>query len=303
MSAACFDYVIVGAGSAGCVLANRLTASGRHRVLLLEAGGHDRNIWIHIPLGYGKLFTNRKVNWLYTSEPELELNNRRIIQPRGKVLGGSSSINGLLYIRGQPADFDHWRQLGNSGWSFEDVLPYFRRAEDKERGEDMLHWAGGALAVSDVANRIRCVGFFRRCTQGAFHATMTLPANLGGALFPADRPSGCRWSTGSIIAPGRAVGPISIASYVLPAKFLPIACTGVEYRQGERPALPMRTWKSSWRAARSTRHSSSSCPGSGPRRCCARSVSTWWRICRGSGPTCRITFRSVCNIAARIGSR
>ena len=118
-----FDYVVVGAGSAGCVLANRLTASGRHRVLVLEAGGHDRHIWIHIPLGYGKLFSDSKVNWLYASEPEAELNNRQIIQPRGKVLGGSSSINGLLYIRGQPADFDHWRQLGNSGWSFEDVLP------------------------------------------------------------------------------------------------------------------------------------------------------------------------------------
>ena len=145
-----FDYIVVGAGSAGCVLANRLTASGRHRVLLLEAGGHDRHIWIHIPLGYGKLFSDRKVNWLYTSEPEAELNNRQIIQPRGKVLGGSSSINGLLYIRGQSADFDHWRQLGNSGWSFEDVLPYFRRAEDQARGEDALHGVGGPLAVSNV---------------------------------------------------------------------------------------------------------------------------------------------------------
>ena len=127
-----------------------LTASGRHRVLLLEAGGHDRNIWIYVPLGYGKLFTNPKVNWLYTSEPEAELNNRRIIQPRGKVLGGSSSINGLLYIRGQPADFDHWRQLGNSGWSFDDVLPQLRRAEDQQRGEDAMDGAGGPLAVSDV---------------------------------------------------------------------------------------------------------------------------------------------------------
>src|ERR1700744_3143662 len=95
-----FDYIIVGAGSAGCVLANRLTASGRHRVLLLEAGGHDRNIWIHIPLGYGKLFANAKVNWLYSTEPEPELNNRKVIQPRGKVLGGSGSSSGLLYIRG-----------------------------------------------------------------------------------------------------------------------------------------------------------------------------------------------------------
>jgi choline dehydrogenase-like flavoprotein len=145
-----FDYIIVGAGSAGCVLANRLTASGRHRVLLLEAGGHDRYFWVHVPLGYGKLFNDARVNWLYTTEPEPELDNRRIIQPRGKLLGGSSSINGLLYVRGQHADYDHWRQLGNTGWSFEDVLPYFRRAEDQERGEDALHGVGGPLSVSNV---------------------------------------------------------------------------------------------------------------------------------------------------------
>src|SRR5262249_10579490 len=166
-----FDYIVVGAGSAGCVLANRLTASGRHRVLLLEAGGPDRHIWIHIPLGYGKLFSNPKVNWLYTSEPEAELNNRQIIQPRGKVLGGSSSINGLLYIRGQSADFDHWRQLGNSGWSFEDVLPHFRRAEDQARGEDALHGAGG-WRFPTCANRIRCARLSSRPrSRRAFRAT------------------------------------------------------------------------------------------------------------------------------------
>src|SRR5260370_19124913 len=147
-----FDYIIVGAGPAGWVRPNRWAASGRNRVLLLEAGGNDRHIWIHIPLGYGKLFTDAKVNWLYTSEPEAELNNRRIIQPRGKVLGGSSSINGLLYIRGQPADFDHWRQLGNAGWSFEDVLPYFRLAEDQGRVEDALHAVCRPLSVSAVSH-------------------------------------------------------------------------------------------------------------------------------------------------------
>ena len=145
-----FDYIVVGAGSAGCVLANRLTASGRHRVLLLEAGGRDNHMWIHIPLGFAKLFDNAKVNWRYASEPEPELNNRKIIQPRGKVLGGSSSINGLLYIRGQHEDYDHWRQLGNAGWAFQDVLPYFRRSEDQERGADDLHGTGGPLSVSDV---------------------------------------------------------------------------------------------------------------------------------------------------------
>ena len=164
-----FDYIVVGAGSAGCVLANRLTASGRHRVLLLEAGGHDRHLWIHIPLGYGKLFADARVNWLYSSEPEPELNNRSIIQPRGKVLGGSSSINGLLYLRGQREDYDHWRQLGNTGWSFEDVLPYFRRAEDQERGEDALHGVGGPLAVSDVCEpHPLCEAFIESAQQAGF---------------------------------------------------------------------------------------------------------------------------------------
>jgi choline dehydrogenase len=145
-----FDYIVVGAGSAGCVLANRLTVCGRHRALVLEAGGEDRSIWLHIPLGYGRHFTNSAVNWLYTTEPEADCGNRRIIAPRGKVLGGSSSINGLIYIRGQAQDFDHWRQLGNVGWSFADVLPYFRKAESNERGADAWHGADGPLAVSDA---------------------------------------------------------------------------------------------------------------------------------------------------------
>ena len=127
-----YDYIVVGAGSAGCVLANRLTASGRYRVLLLEAGPRDLHPWLHIPLGYGKLFTDRRYNWCYQTEPQAECHGRNVIAPRGKVLGGSSSINGLIYIRGQAGDFDHWRQLGNAGWSFDDVLPYFRKAEGNE---------------------------------------------------------------------------------------------------------------------------------------------------------------------------
>jgi choline dehydrogenase len=144
-----YTYVIVGAGSAGCVLANRLSASGKHTVLLLEAGGRDINPWIHIPIGYAKLFNNKDINWMYQTQPEPQLDGRRVFQPRGKVLGGSSSINGLVYIRGQREDFDLWRQLGNSGWSYDDVLPYFRRAEDQQRGEDEYHGAGGPLSVSD----------------------------------------------------------------------------------------------------------------------------------------------------------
>jgi choline dehydrogenase-like flavoprotein len=143
-----FDYIVVGAGSAGCVLANRLTASGKHSVLLLEAGPRDRNMWIHIPIGYGVLFRTPKVNWMYQTEPEPELGGRSVFQPRGKVLGGSSSINGLVYIRGQDADYDRWRQLGNVGWGYDDVLPYFKKAENQQRGADDYHGAGGPLAVS-----------------------------------------------------------------------------------------------------------------------------------------------------------
>ena len=144
-----FDYVIVGAGSAGCVLANRLTADGKHSVLLLEAGPKDTHIWIHVPLGYGKLFKEKSVNWMYQTEPEPGLNGRQVFQPRGKVLGGSSSINGLLYVRGQHEDYDRWRQRGNAGWGYDDVLPYFRKAESQQRGPDKYHGADGPLPVSD----------------------------------------------------------------------------------------------------------------------------------------------------------
>jgi choline dehydrogenase-like flavoprotein len=144
-----YDYVVVGAGSAGCVLANRLTANGKHRVLLLEAGPEDTHLWIHVPLGYGKLFKEKAVNWMYQTEPEPGLDGRTVFQPRGKVLGGSSSINGLLYVRGQHQDYDRWRQRGNAGWGYDDVLPYFKKAEDQQRGGDEFHGVGGPLPVSD----------------------------------------------------------------------------------------------------------------------------------------------------------
>lgn len=152
MDASEFDYVIVGAGSAGCVLANRLSADGRNSVLLLEAGPKDTNLWIHVPLGYGKLFKEKSVNWMYQTEPEPGLEGRSVFQPRGKVLGGSSSINGLLYIRGQHEDYDRWRQHGNHGWGYDDVLPFFRKAEDQQRGADDFHGAGGPLPVSDLGH-------------------------------------------------------------------------------------------------------------------------------------------------------
>ena len=144
-----YDYVIVGAGSAGCALANRLSADPANRVLLLEAGPRDTNPWIHIPVGYFKTMHNPKTDWCFVTEPDPGLDGRALQWPRGRVLGGSSSLNGLLYIRGQAEDYDHWRQLGNAGWSYDDVLPYFIRAEDQERGTDDFHGVGGPLTVSN----------------------------------------------------------------------------------------------------------------------------------------------------------
>jgi choline dehydrogenase len=144
-----YDYIVTGAGSAGCVLAARLTETGRYRVLLLEAGGNDTNPWIHVPMGYAKTYVDPKVNWKFESEPEKELNGRTMYQPRGKVLGGTSSINGMIYMRGNAADYDQWRQLGNEGWDYDSVLPYFRKAEDNERGADDFHGSGGPLRVSN----------------------------------------------------------------------------------------------------------------------------------------------------------
>jgi len=147
-----FDYVVVGAGSAGCVLANRLSENGRYRVLLLEAGPRDRYPWLHIPIGYAKTMFHPKYNWCYYTEPDPGMNGRSIYWPRGKVLGGSSAINGLIYVRGQPEDYEHWAALGNSGWSWQEVLPYFIRAERNERGEDHFHGVTGPQGVSDVGN-------------------------------------------------------------------------------------------------------------------------------------------------------
>ncbi|MBG03695.1 MAG: choline dehydrogenase [Rhodospirillaceae bacterium] len=144
-----YDYIIVGAGSAGCVLANRLSEDEGKTVLLLEAGGVDRNIFIHIPAGFFKTISNPSVNWLYTTEAEESSGNRKISWPRGKVLGGSSSINGHLIVRGQREDYDGWRQLGNAGWSFDDVLPYFKRFESAEVGDDEIRGRDGPIRVRE----------------------------------------------------------------------------------------------------------------------------------------------------------
>ena len=233
-----FDFIVVGAGSAGCVLANRLTEDGRYRVLLLEAGGRGRNLWIHVPLGYGKLFTDARVNWLYQSEPEPELNDRPIIQPRGKVLGGSSAINGLLYVRGQREDFDHWRQLGNAGWSFDDVLPYFRRSEDQERGADALHGAGGPLRVSNVSEpHPLCEAFIAASQQAGFprNDDFNGPQQEGAGYFQLTARNGRRCSTATgYLKPARRRPNLRVVPDALATRILMDGrrAVGVEYRAG-----------------------------------------------------------------------
>ncbi|SNT76226.1 GMC family oxidoreductase [Paracoccus seriniphilus] len=143
------DFIIVGAGSSGCVLANRLSQNPNNKVLLVEAGGRDSYPWIHVPAGYFKTMNNPGYDWCYKTEPVPGLKRKVINWPRGKVLGGSSALNGLLYVRGQAQDYDRWRQMGNIGWGWDDVLPYFKRAEGNERGGDALHGGDGPLAVSD----------------------------------------------------------------------------------------------------------------------------------------------------------
>jgi len=146
-----FDYIVVGAGSAGCVLADRLTANGRHRVLLLEAGGSDDRFWVRVPIGYGKCFFDPRVNWMYRTEAEATLAGRSGYWPRGKLLGGSGAINAMVFVRGQPEDFDEWEALGNPGWGWRDVLPYFRKLEDSPKGQSAWRGAGGPVAIADIS--------------------------------------------------------------------------------------------------------------------------------------------------------
>jgi choline dehydrogenase-like flavoprotein len=193
-----FDYIVVGAGSAGCVLANRLSADPSVTVLLLEAGGKDNHIWIHIPIGY--LYTQGKprTDWCFKTEAEPGLNGRALNYPRGRVLGGCSSINGMIYMRGQARDYDQWRQLGNTGWAWDDVLPYFKRSEDYSHGADDLHGAGGEWRVEEMRLTWDILDAFRDAA-----AEVGIPKtddfnrgnNEGCGYFQVNQKRGVRWNT------------------------------------------------------------------------------------------------------------
>jgi choline dehydrogenase len=192
-----YDDIIVGAGSAGCVLANRLSADPRRRVLLLEAGGRDNWIWYHIPVGYLFAIGNPRSDWMFRTEPERGLNGRSLNYPRGKVIGGSSSINAMIYMRGQAADYDHWRQLGLTGWGWDDVLPFFKRHEDHFMAPSASHAAGGELRIEEQRLRWELLEAFRDAAAQAGIkpvADFNTGDNEGSCYFHVTQKRGTRWS-------------------------------------------------------------------------------------------------------------
>ena len=239
-----YDYIIVGAGSAGCVLAHRLSADPRRRVLLLEAGGADRSLLIRVPIGYGRTFNDPRYNWMYETEPEPALNNRRQFWPRGKVLGGSSSINAMVYVRGQPADFDDWAAAGNPGWSWRDVLPYFIKFEDHAWGASAYHGAGGPVHVSDESAERAPAVSAPSCVparSSAFRAprTSTARSHEGAGLWQVTIKDGVRVSSASAyLAAARRRANLEVQTQALATRvlFSGTRASGVEYLQAGRDA-------------------------------------------------------------------
>jgi len=237
-----FDFIVVGAGSAGCVLANRLTASGRHSVLLLEAGGSDQRFWLKAPIGYGMSFYNPKVNWMYRTEPDPGLGGRQGYWPRGKVLGGSSSINAMVFIRGQQRDFDDWAALGNPGWGWSDVLPYFKKLEDSPHGPSQTRGTGGPLRVSDVSAQVHplCEAYLRAGEQIGLvrNPDINGASNEGVAINQITTHKGLRASASSAyLRPARRRPNLRVETGALATRlcFDGLRATGVEYLQhGQR---------------------------------------------------------------------
>lgn len=233
-----YDYVVVGSGSAGSVLADRLSADGRTTVLVLEAGGHDRRLWINMPIGYGKTFYDRRVNWKFEAEPDPGLNQRRIYVPRGKVVGGSSSINAMVYCRGLPGDFDDWARQGNGGWSWDDVRPVYESFERRVDAEGGTSLQGGALFVSDVRTQLHPMErhFFAAAEQAGLPFTEDFngPQPEGVGRYHINTWRGMRWSAAdAFLRPALRRGKVQLVTGAMAERVLfeGRRATGVSYRK------------------------------------------------------------------------
>lgn len=234
-----FDYVIVGAGTAGCVLANRLSEDGKTRVLLLEAGGSDRIVWIQLPIGYGRTFFDRQINWMYDTQPVPGLGGRESYWPRGKVIGGSGSINAMVHVRGQPGDFDDWEALGNPGWGWDDVLPYFIKAEDHDLGESGYHGTGGPQHVTDISARAHPLSqtFIEtgRALGLPFAGDLNSPKGEGVGIYQINTRRGRRASTANeYLRPALRRGGVTLRTKAHATRILfeGKRAIGIEYRRG-----------------------------------------------------------------------